>query len=77
MFPRRTIDVLALFCVCKIFVIVEQMCFVVRVLFHLLVMLHAFENHLTKTIKVGYIRHLTIVKVAHQYTGLDGVVYLK
>ena len=77
MLRRRTTDVLAPFRVCKILVIIEQMFLVVRVLFHLLVVLHAFENHLTKAIIVGDIRHLAIVKVVHQHAGLDRVVYLK
>ena len=70
-------NVLAPFCVCKVLVIIEQMYFVVRVLFHLLVVLHALENHLTKTIKVGDIRHLAIVKLVHQHAGLDRAVYLE
>ena len=75
--PKRMTDVLALLCVCKVFVIIEQMFLVVRVIFHCLVVLHAFENHLTETIIVGNIRHLAIVNLVHQHAGLDRTVYLK
>ena len=51
--------------------------FVIRILFHLLVVLDAFKHHLTEAIEVGDIRHLTIVDFVHQHAGLSRVVNLE
>ena len=71
-----TTDSPAFLCVREIFMISKKVHFIIRILFHLFIMSHAFKHYLTETIIVGDIRHLAIVDFVHERAGLSRIVDL-